>query len=245
MDVAGSRVLIVSSTGVDGIQEKEHAVAQAEESGCVLVQVGRSTKGADGEPLSSPLSVCRAMTPEEYDVFTGANQPAPDTAEHEPLPAERPKEVRFGHNIAEGDVQTKVRQVLKFLEAGYRVRIAIRFGRRWQFDAELAEAMMENLLERIEEFAAVDEKPMADARAQYACVVAPRPGVAKEDREKVREERRQRRAKVEEMRQKIWEAQEQAEQAALGIDGGHEHDAHSDSGGSGSDSDAAAWERVR
>jgi len=61
------------------------------------------------------------------------------------------KELRFGYKIEEHDVNVKVKQLEHFLLKKIRVKVSITFE-KGEADQALAEAMIENLFERVSSF---------------------------------------------------------------------------------------------
>jgi len=71
------------------------------------------------------------------------------------------KEIRFGCNIAEGDVVTKVNAMRRYFERGDNVLVVITFMRKGEImDLELSKAIIRNIYERLADCCVVDEAEM-------------------------------------------------------------------------------------
>jgi len=63
----------------------------------------------------------------------------------------RLKELRFSSTIAEHDVGIKVDRLRSFLERGHKVKVCVFFKHHGEYDVELGEALLENIIERVED----------------------------------------------------------------------------------------------
>ena len=70
-------------------------------------------------------------------------------------------------------MQTKVNKGIKFLQKGLRVRVMVIFQRRWEYDDELANALMENILERFDGYYKLITEPRADDRSRLTALIGP------------------------------------------------------------------------
>ena len=92
------------------------------------------------------------------------------------------KEVRMSPNIADHDFQVKSRAAEKFLQAGDKVKVSIRFRGREIVHSDLARAKLEQLADQLKEVAVVERPPKLEGR-QMISVLAPRTDVDKDKQE--------------------------------------------------------------
>lgn len=74
------------------------------------------------------------------------------------------KEVRMSPTIDEHDIQTKVANITKFLKAGDKVKITIRFRGREIAHASLGEKVLIRISEMVAEFGTVEKRPKLEGR---------------------------------------------------------------------------------
>lgn len=82
------------------------------------------------------------------------------------------KEVRFSPSIDDHDYQTKLRQSIKFLEKGDKVKASIRFRGRSITHKDLGRDVLEDFIEDTKDIAVVESKPKMEGRSMYT-IVAP------------------------------------------------------------------------
>ncbi len=74
------------------------------------------------------------------------------------------KEMKYRPKIGSGDFDTKTRKVEKFLQEGHKVKITIMFRGREVSHPELGRRILDNIAERVEEYAKVEAYPRLDGR---------------------------------------------------------------------------------
>lgn len=74
------------------------------------------------------------------------------------------KEMKYRPKIGSGDFDTKTRKVEKFLQEGHKVKITIMFRGREVSHPELGRKILDNIAERVEEYAKVEAYPRLDGR---------------------------------------------------------------------------------
>ncbi len=84
--------------------------------------------------------------------------------------------------IADHDFQVKSRAAEKFLQAGDKVKVSIRFRGREIVHSDLARAKLEQLADQLKEVAVVERPPKLEGR-QMISVLAPRTDVDKDKQE--------------------------------------------------------------
>ncbi|BBP46445.1 hypothetical protein THMIRHAS_18180 [Thiosulfatimonas sediminis] len=82
------------------------------------------------------------------------------------------KEVKFRPGTEEGDYQVKLRNLVKFLTKGDRVKVTIWFRGREITHKELGLKVLERVREDIQEIGAVEQMPKMEGR-QMQMMVAP------------------------------------------------------------------------
>ena len=83
------------------------------------------------------------------------------------------KEVRLSATIEEHDIDVKFRAAVKFLEAGDKVKVSIRFRGRQIAHSEIGLKVMQNFAERVKEVGTVERRPLIEGR-NMTMILAPR-----------------------------------------------------------------------
>lgn len=83
------------------------------------------------------------------------------------------KEVQLSATIEENDVQTKAKAAVKFLSAGDKVKVTIRFRGRQITHTEIGLAVMNDFVERTKEVANVERRPLVEGR-HMIMILAPK-----------------------------------------------------------------------
>lgn len=74
------------------------------------------------------------------------------------------KEVRLSATIEDHDVDVRVKNCVKFLKDGNKVKVTIRFRGRQITHAEIGREVMRDFAERIKEYGTVDKQPIIEGR---------------------------------------------------------------------------------
>jgi len=74
------------------------------------------------------------------------------------------KEVRLSATIEDHDVEVRVKNAIKFLQDGNKVKVTIRFRGRQITHSEIGREVMRDFAERIKEYGTVDKQPMIEGR---------------------------------------------------------------------------------
>lgn len=77
------------------------------------------------------------------------------------------KEVRLSPTIDEHDFQTKLRNAIKFLEKGDKVKCSIRFKGRAITHKEIGQRVLDRFAEACAEVATVEQKPKMEGRSMF------------------------------------------------------------------------------
>ena len=83
------------------------------------------------------------------------------------------KEVKFRPGTEEGDYQVKLRNLVRFLEAGDKAKVTMRFRGREMAHKEVGRAKLDRVAKDLEELATVEQQPKFEGR-QMVMVFAPK-----------------------------------------------------------------------
>ena len=142
-----------------GIIDTRDAIEKAGDFGLDLVEV---------QPNADP-PVCKIL---DYGKFKYEAQKRANEARKKQKTIEV-KEIKFRPNIDEHDYQVKMRNVSKFLAAGDKVKVTLRFRGREMAHQELGAKVLARVREETEEVAKVEAMPKLEGR-QMVMVIAPR-----------------------------------------------------------------------
>lgn len=82
------------------------------------------------------------------------------------------KEVRLSPTIDEHDFQTKLRNAVRFLENGDKVKASIRFRGRAITHKEIGQRVLDRFAEECKELATIEQRPKMEGRSMFL-VLAP------------------------------------------------------------------------
>ena len=142
-----------------GVLDTFEAIRKAEDFGLDLVEV---------QPNADP-PVCKIL---DYGKFKYEAQKRANEARKKQKIIEV-KEIKLRPNIDEHDYQVKMRNVQKFLNAGDKVKVTLRFRGREMAHQELGANVLTRVREETDEFAKVEAMPKMDGR-QMIMVLAPK-----------------------------------------------------------------------
>ena len=150
-----------------GIYLIEQAQRIADDEGYDLVEIA---------PQAKP-PVCRIMDygKFKYDQAIKAKQARKNQSKIET------KEMKFRPKIDVGDYTTKKKHVIRFLEAGSKVKITIMFRGREMAHPEQGLNVLERLAEDVKPYATVESKPKMEGR-NMLMLLAPIKGAFDEDK---------------------------------------------------------------
>lgn len=135
-------------------------MATAEESGLDLVEIS---------PNAEP-PVCRVM---DYGKFLFEKSKA--TKEQKKKQKQiQIKELKFRPGTDVGDYQVKLRNLIRFLEEGNKVKVTIRFRGREMAHQDIGVDVLNRLKEDTDEFAVVESFPTKIEARQMIMVLAPK-----------------------------------------------------------------------
>ncbi len=143
-----------------GVFSIEQAQSIADAAGLDLVEIA---------PNADP-PVCRVMDygKYKYDQAIKAKQARKNQTKIEI------KEMKFRPKIDVGDYQTKKKHVLRFLEAGNKVKITIMFRGREMVHPDQGLSILERLADDLKDIAVIENQPKMEGRNMHM-LIAPLP----------------------------------------------------------------------
>jgi translation initiation factor IF-3 len=135
------------------------ALEKAEEAGLDLVEIS---------PNSAP-PVCRIM---DYGKFVFEKGKKDKEAKKKQKQIQI-KEVKFRPVTEEGDYQVKLRNLVRFLEEGDKVKVTLRFRGREMAHQELGIRLLDRVKVDVETVAVVEQSPKTEGR-QCIMMLAPK-----------------------------------------------------------------------
>ena len=142
-----------------GVLDTLEAIRKAEDFGLDLVEV---------QPNADP-PVCKIL---DYGKFKYEAQKRANEARKKQKIIEV-KEIKLRPNIDEHDYQVKMRNVQKFLDAGDKVKVTLRFRGREMAHQDLGANVLTRVRKETDEFAKVEAMPKMEGR-QMIMVLAPK-----------------------------------------------------------------------
>ena len=88
------------------------------------------------------------------------------------------KEIRMKPKIGEHDVETKARNARRFLTAGDRVKVSVRFRGRENLHPEIGRDLLLKMITQLEDVAIIDQQPRSEGQ-DMSILLSPK--VSKED----------------------------------------------------------------
>ncbi len=141
-----------------GIKPLQDALTLANAAGFDLVQMG----GKPEEP------VCKLMDYNKYKYEKSKKQK--EAYKKQKSTNAELKEFRFSVSIDVHDFNTKVNQMIKYLEKGHRIKATIRFRGREMAHTELGGEVLKRIEEAIKEYGVVEKAPVMEGRFMYMMV---------------------------------------------------------------------------
>lgn len=147
-----------------GIVSINDALRRAEEAGLDLVEIS---------PNAVP-PVCRIMDFGKYQYEESKRKHAAKRKQKQI----QIKEVKFRPGTDVGDYQTKLRNLIRFLEEGDKTKITLRFRGRELAHQELGVEMLKRLEIDLKDYGVVEQYPRLEGK-QMVMVLNPKPGSVK------------------------------------------------------------------
>ena len=138
-----------------GIVSLQEALSKAQQAELDLVEIA---------PNSSP-PVCRIMDFGKYLYQQKKKHKKPKQIQV--------KEIKYRPGTEEGDYQVKLRNLIRFLENGDKVKVTIRFRGRELAHQELGMKLLERIKADLEDIAVIEQFPKMEGR-QMVMVISPK-----------------------------------------------------------------------
>lgn len=149
--IRDKEIRLISNTGEQlGIMSARDAQKLADEKNLDLVKIS---------PQAKP-PVCKIMDYSKYK-FDLAKKEKEAKKKQKVIET---KEVRLSPSIDTHDVETKVKNAIKFLKAGNKVKVSIRFRGREMSRQDAAIDIMKNFAEMVSEVGQIEKEPKMEAR---------------------------------------------------------------------------------
>lgn len=160
-EILDSEIRLIGENGEQlGIMSAEEALKIAEEHGYDLVKIA---------PNSTP-PVCRIM---DYGKFRFEQTKKEKEAKKNQRTIEI-KEIRMGPSIGDNDFNTKLKNGMKFLSDGDRLKVSVRFRGREMAHTEIGVELLNTFAEKCAEIAVLDKAPKLEGR-NMSVFLSPKP----------------------------------------------------------------------
>lgn len=156
-EIREKEVRVIDSDGAQlGIISLKDALAIAAEKNLDLVEIA---------PTANP-HVCRIM---DYGKYKFEQMKREKEAKKNQKVIEV-KEIRLSLNIDTNDFNTKLKQAIKFLKDGNKVKVSVRFRGREMAHPELGTEMVQRFADGAAEFGSVDKMPKLEGRSMVMII---------------------------------------------------------------------------
>ncbi len=159
-EIEAKEIRVIGSDGEQvGVLSREAALQLASESAMDLVEIS---------PTAVP-PVCRIM---DFGKFLFEANKKAHAAKRKQKQIQV-KEVKFRPGTDEGDYQIKMRNLLRFLEAGDKAKVTLRFRGREMAHQEIGVRLLQRVRQDLESIGTVEQFPRMEGR-QMVMVIAPK-----------------------------------------------------------------------
>ena len=150
-EIRDREVRLISATGEQlGIMSAREALARAEEADLDLVKIS---------PTANP-PVCKLMDYGKYKFEQAKREKEARKNQH----VVEIKEVRMSPGIDVNDFNVKLRNAIKFLSEGNRVKVTVRFRGREMAHTDIGRDLLQKFAAGCAEIAVMDKDPKLDGR---------------------------------------------------------------------------------
>lgn len=166
--IKASQVLVIGPNGEQmGVKQLNDALTLAEYAGFDLVLIS---------PNANP-PVCKIM---DYNKFRyEKKKKEKDALKRQRANTSELKEYRLSPTIDVGDIETKLRNVIKYLQKGDRIKLSIRFKGRQMAHTDIGRDVLLKFANRLTEYADVQEAPKLEGR-QMTMLLVPKKDLNKD-----------------------------------------------------------------
>ncbi|MBB71359.1 MAG: translation initiation factor IF-3 [Legionellales bacterium] len=159
-EIRVSEVRVIDAEGEQvGVMPTSDALKRAEDAGLDLVEVSPNAKPP----------VCTIV---DYGKYQYQQKKRAAEAKKKQV-VTKVKEVKFRPVTEEGDYQVKLRNLIRFLEHGDKVKVTIRFRGREMSHQELGRDLLARVREDAAEYGTVEQMPQVEGR-QMVMVIGPK-----------------------------------------------------------------------
>ncbi|MCC5793730.1 MAG: translation initiation factor IF-3 [Chromatiales bacterium] len=159
-EIESPQVRVIGSDGEQvGIMSRDRAIQLALDEALDLVEIS---------PNADP-PVCRIM---DFGKFLFEQNKKSHAAKRKQKQTQV-KEVKFRPGTDEGDYQVKMRNLVRFLTAGDKAKVTLRFRGREMAHQELGAKLLRRVQQDLEELAVVEQFPKLEGR-QLIMVMTPK-----------------------------------------------------------------------
>lgn len=157
--IKAKEVLVIGPAGEQlGVKSREDALTLASVAGFDLVLMN----GNSDKP------VCKIMDYNKYKYERQKKQKEASKRQREN--ATELKEFRLSVNIDIHDFNTRVRNVIKYLEKGHKVKATIRFRGREMAHTELGKDVLVRFAEAVKDYGVIEKDPTMENRSMFMMI---------------------------------------------------------------------------
>lgn len=149
-----SQVLVIGPNGEQvGVKSTQDALTLASYAGLDLVLIN---------PNGNP-PVCKVMDYNKFKYEKAKKEKA--ALKKQKAAITETKEFRLSPTIDVGDIETKLKNVTKYLEKGDKIKLSIRFKGRQMAHTDLGKDVLVKFAARLEDIADIEQQPKLDGRS--------------------------------------------------------------------------------
>lgn len=149
-----SQVLVIGPNGEQvGVKSTQDALTLASYAGLDLVLIN---------PNGNP-PVCKVMDYNKYKYEKTKKEKA--ALKKQKAAITETKEFRLSPTIDVGDIETKLKNVTKYLEKGDKIKLSIRFKGRQMAHTDLGKDVLVKFAARLTDIAEIEQQPKLDGRS--------------------------------------------------------------------------------
>ena len=149
-----SQVLVIGPNGEQvGVKSTQDALTLASYAGLDLVLIN---------PNGNP-PVCKVMDYNKFKYEKAKKEKA--ALKKQKASITETKEFRLSPTIDVGDIETKLKNVTKYLEKGDKIKLSIRFKGRQMAHTDLGKDVLVKFAARLTDIAEVEQQPKLDGRS--------------------------------------------------------------------------------
>ncbi len=84
------------------------------------------------------------------------------------------KEIKLGPNMAENDMEYRIKHLIEFLQKGHKVKISLQFRGRQMQHINLGQEQILKMLVAVEEYGTAEAMPKLEGKKMF-CMIKPKP----------------------------------------------------------------------